>query len=458
MDYKRFLLVAVTTLITTSLQSAVILPGIYRTLQQVLIAQNKTDAALEISERGRGRAFVELLASRLSTKSQKQSPKPPNIEQIQQIAKLQNATLVQYSIIYDELKLGGKLQPKESQLYIWVIKPTGEITFRKVDLKPLWQKNNTTLANLVINSRAQIGVRGRGIKVTYNPNTPKAKNRFKQLHELLIKPIADLLPKNPDERVIFVPQSSLFLVPFPALQDEQGKYLIDKHTILTAPAIQVLDLTRKKRQQVNGNQMLIAGNPTMPKVAPKIGAPPQQLDNLPGAENEAKAIAKLFKTKAITGKDATKAAIIQRLPQARIIHLATHGLLDDFKGLGVPGAIALAPNGKDNGLLTANEILDLKINAELVVLSACDTGQGKLTGDGVVGLSRALISAGAPSIIVTLWKIPDQSTVTLMTEFYQQLSKNKDKAKALRQAMLSTKEKHPHPSHWAAFTLIGEAK
>ncbi|MBD2203458.1 CHAT domain-containing protein [Calothrix sp. FACHB-1219] len=430
----------------------------YRLLQLVLIAQNKINDALLISEQGRSRALVDLLNSRLSGKNALTNVEP-TLSLLQQIAKQQKATLVEYSIITDDVKVQGKQETKESELYIWVIKPTGEVTFRKADLKPLWQKDNTTLDELVTNSRESIGVRGRGgIGVSYNPNPTKVKQRFQKLHELLINPIADLLPKNPNERVTFIPQSSLFLVPFAALQDEQGKYLIEKHTILTAPAIQVLDLTHKQRQKVSGNQALVMGNPIMPSVPPNVGAAPQQLPDLPGAETEAKEIAQIFNTKAITGKDATKAAFVQRLPQARFIHLATHGLLDDFKGLGVPGAVALAPDGKDNGLLTANEILDLKINAELVVLSACDTGQGKLTGDGVIGLSRALISAGAPSVIVTLWSIPDSPSALLMGEFYRQLQKNPDKAWALRQAMLTTMKQHPNPSAWAAFTLIGEAK
>ncbi|NJL09752.1 MAG: CHAT domain-containing protein, partial [Calothrix sp. SM1_7_51] len=102
--------------------------------------------------------------------------------------------------------------------------------------------------------------------------------------------------------------------------------------------------------------------------------------------------------------------------------------------------------------------LDLKINADLVVLSACDTGQGALTGDGVIGLSRSLISAGTPSVIVTLWKIPDITTSALMTDFYQNLQQNPDKAVALRKAMLKTIKKYPNPINWGAFTLIGEAQ
>ncbi|NEU72925.1 CHAT domain-containing protein [Hassallia byssoidea VB512170] len=436
----------------------------YRTLQQVLIAENKTDAALEIAERGRARAFVELLNKRVSANNSVVDKQlDPSIAQIKQTAKAQNATLVQYSIIYDAFKVEGKQQTHESELYIWVVKPTGEVTFRKADLKPLWQKENTTLDNFVTISRKSIGARGRGDgDVSYNPAV-QAQNRFQQLHNLLIKPIADLLPTNPNQRVIFIPQGSLFLVPFPALQDTNGKYLIEKHTILTAPAIQVLDLTHRRRLGsrewgVGRGGILIVGNPTMPSVPFAPGEKPQQLDSLPGAETEAKAIASLFNTKAIIGNQATKTAIVQKMTKARIVHLATHGLLDDYKQLGVPGAIALAPSGNDNGLLTAYEILDLKLNAELVVLSACDTGRGRITGDGVIGLSRSLITAGVPSVMVSLWKVPDEPTASLMSEFYKNLQNNPDKATALRQAMLTTMKQNPQPLDWAAFTLIGESE
>jgi CHAT domain-containing protein/tetratricopeptide (TPR) repeat protein len=413
----------------------------YQILQKVLIAENKTDTALEIAERGRARAFVELLNKRISpTNSLANKQFNPSIAEIKQTAKAQNATLVQYSIIYDAFKVEGKPQVKESELYIWVVKPTGEVTFRKADLKPLWQKENTTLDDFVTISRKSIGARGRGgIEVSYNPAV-QSQNRFQQLHNLLIKPIADLLPTNPNQHVIFIPQGSLFLVPFPALQDTNGKYLIEKHTILTAPAIQVLDLTHKRRVETRNfaslQNALIVGNPTMPSVAFVPGDKPEQLPSLPGAETEAKAIATLFNTKAIIGNEATKTAIVQKMTKARIVHLATHGLLDDYKQLGVPGAIALAPdpqktNEEGNGLLTAYEILDLKLNAELVVLSACDTGRGRITGDGVIGLSRSLITAGVSSVMVSLWKVPDEATASLMSEFYKNIQHNTDKATAL---------------------------
>ncbi len=200
----------------------------------------------------------------------------------------------------------------------------------------------------------------------------------------------------------------------------------------------------------------------MPRVALKIGDKPEQLDPLPGAEIEAKEIARLLNTKAIIGKDATKAQILKLLPTARIIHLATHGWADDVRGLG--SWIALAPNPTKNqnetgnGLLTAEEILDLQLQAELFVISACQTGRGRITGDGVIGLSRSIISAGVPSVLVSLWLIPDDDTQLLMTDFYQHLQKNPDKAQALRQAMLTRIKEQSLPVNWAAFTLIGEAE
>ncbi|MBD2302737.1 CHAT domain-containing tetratricopeptide repeat protein [Nostoc sp. FACHB-190] len=423
----------------------------YRTLQNVLIAQNKTDAALEISERGRARAFVELLSSRLNKyNSEIKSLSTPTISEMKQIAKQQNSTLVQYSIIYDDFKVENQQQYKESELYIWVIKPNGEVTFHHQDLKPLWQKQNTNLANLV--------------KSILGTNTRLWKKPLQQLHEILIQPIAQELPKDPNAHVIFIPQASLFFVPFPSLKDADNKYLIEKHTILTAPSIQVLDLTHKQRIQTrnpSNQNALVVGNPIMPRVAYKPGDTPEQLDPLPGAEIEAKEVARLLNTKAIIGKDATKNQILKLLPKARIIHLATHGWADDTRGLG--SWIALAPNPKNqneigNGLLTAEEILDLRLQAELFVISACETGKGRITGDGVIGLSRSIISAGVPSVLVSLWLVPDEETQLLMTEFYQHLQKNPDKAQALRQAMLGRIKENSLPINWAAFTLIGEAE
>lgn len=442
----------------------------YRSLQEVLIAQGKTNTALEVAEQGRTRALVDFLTNRFLPETVSQaSSNFLTIEQIKQIAIAQKSTLVEYSFIYHSLK--GKEQPKyrSSALLIWVIQPTGNVTFRSVDITFL-KRQNTPLSELVEITRDSIGVRGRdAIRVTKNEPRTTTNQRLQQLYQILIEPIVDLLPTEPDTHVIFIPQSSLFLIPFSALCDSANKYLIEKYTIRIVPSIQVLSITQKLsglfaqqkenfRQDLALGNALVVGNPIMPKISLKIGQPPQSLRPLPGAEREAKAIAPLLNTQPIIGEDATKVAVLHKMLKAQIIHLATHGLLDDFHEIGTPGAIALSPSGEDDGLLTAGEILKLQLNAELVVLSACDTGRGRLTGDGVIGLSRSLILAGVPSMIVSLWAVPDAPTAELMTEFYQNLERGFDKASALRQAMLTTMKQHPNnPKNWAAFSLIGEA-
>ncbi len=426
----------------------------YRLLQQVLIAQGNPKQALEISERGRNRALIDLLAAQLSEIPQK--TKAPTLKDIQEIAKQQQATLVEYSIVDD-------------QIYSWVIAPTGEITFRRNRLP-----QDTTLAELVKFSRQQIGVRSRGNQNALLPqNTSlntKEINRLQELYQLLITPIVDVLPINPSDRIIFIPHQELFLVSFAALLDDNHKYLIENHTILTAPSIQSLSFTRQHWHRVKDStgQPLIVGNPTMPTL--KIGEEQKPLTPLPGAETEALTIAQLLNTKALIGPLATEATIVEKMANATVIHLATHGLLDDVNGIGYPGAIALAPEKPDHdGFLTSDEILigyglpeKSLLKAKLVVLSACDTGRGEIKGEGVIGLSRSLIAAGVPSLVVSLWQVPDDDTAKLMTEFYRNIYTNKfDKAKAMREAilsMLNDEDGNPDPQAWAAFTVIGEAR
>ena len=123
-------------------------------------------------------------------------------------------------------------------------------------------------------------------------------------------------------------------------------------------------------------------------------------------------------------------------------------------------AIALAPSKQDDGLLTAEEIFSLKLNADLVIFSACNTGRGRITGDGVIGLSRSLFIAGTPSVVVSLWSVADSPTAELMTEFYQISTKvNSIKPKHYAKPCSNIKQQYPNkPLHWAAFTLIGESE
>ncbi|WP_427157361.1 CHAT domain-containing protein [Aliinostoc sp. HNIBRCY26] len=412
-----------------------------QTLQRQLILQNNYPSALEISERSRNRSLINLLST--------PAIKPISTQQIQQVAKQQNATLVQYTIINDAVTIAGKKQTQASEIYIWLIKPTGEVAFRSIELKPFFQQENTSLSQLINSGRQSLGVTSdytKGIIKVSPTHTINPQRKLQKLHQLLIAPIAELLPKQPDAHIIFIPQGELFLVPFAALQDSKGQYLIDQHTIATAPSIQALDLLyqRQTLRTILPENVLIVGNPIMPDVA---------LDSMPGAEQEAKNIADIFNTQAIIGDAATETAVVAKMSQAKIIHLATqNGCRDSSKSL---CGLTFASSSQDNGWLTSEEILNLNLQADLVVLSAGDTALGKITSDGVIGLSRSFFAAGVSSVIGSLWTVSDRETAFLMTAFYQQLSKNPDKAAALRHAMLETKKKYPNPRHWASFTLIG---
>ncbi|MEC4817571.1 MAG: CHAT domain-containing protein [Scytonema sp. PMC 1069.18] len=438
----------------------------YQKILKSLINQNQTEKALEIAEGSLNRNFVHLLTQKIPDT---QPVNLPTIEQIKQVAKTQKATLVHYSLLTEEATVEGKRQPQESELLIWVIQPTGEISMRRVDLQAKGERQHFSFLNLIRRSRHRLGARSEGvkeIKVEASPVKNSLESDLKELHQVLIQPVVELLPQKSEERVIFIPQGELFTVPFAALQDANGKYLIEKHTISTAPSIQVLDLLYQRKNQGRGSQpftltnmigdeLLIVGNSSAPKVPLRTGEEACELSPLPGTEKEAKAIAAIFKTQPLIGDAATETVIVKKMPQAKIIHLATNVVSINCQKQASPDVIALASSTTDDGWLSTEEIQSLNLKADLVVLSSCDTALGKITGDGVIGLSRAFFSAGANSVIGSLWDVSDTSTVTLMTKFYSNLSKKPDKAGALRQAMLQTMKQYPNPSDWAAFTLIG---
>ncbi|MEO1673035.1 MAG: CHAT domain-containing protein, partial [Cyanobacteria bacterium J06631_2] len=370
--------------------------------------------------------------------------------EIKAIAKNRQATLVSYSIIENK-------QGEESQLYVWVVNAEGKINFRQLDLIEIKQKFRTSVASVSRNSlQAAAGgldlrnprlqdyiVSFRGDLRAKSENYRRKLGFPRDAYKMLITPIKDLLPQDPEELVVFIPQGSLFLVPFPALQNSAGEFLIEQHTLQLSPSIQTLGM--KQPAAIDSSQALIVGNP-----APM----PDSLSQLSGAEAEAKAIAKILGTTAIIGEAATETTAIARMQEAKLIHLATHGLFDEHQGL--QSSLAFSTRDNQDGFLTAEEILDLDLAADLVVLSACNTGRGKITGDGVVGLSRSFLLAGAQSTMVSLWYVPDLATSALMTDFYQQLQGDLSQPQALRRAMLNTMETYPSPREWAAFVLVGQ--
>lgn len=419
----------------------------YRTLQQLLVAQRQPEAALAIAEQARAQVFAAQLSGAAP-------PAPASVDALRQVARDQAATLVVYSLIpkTQDIFIPGRLDNRWlntlETLLIWVVQPSGEIHFEPVDL----QNQAIDLFAYVAETRAAMGIGGRNasLEVETAVNGESQQQRLRRLHQLLIAPIAQHLPADPAAAVVLIPQESLFMVPFAALQDAQGIYLIEQHALITMPSIQVLNQLAARRRSSANRPALIVGNPTMPQLDGVALAP------LPGAEQEASAIAPLLGSSPLLGSAATESAVTAQLPAAGVIHLATHGLLDYGSDSGLSGAIALAPSADADGFLTAAEIAQLDLTADLAVLSACDTGLGTITGDGVLGLSRSLMSAGAANVVVSLWAVPDAPTAALMETFYRQMQAGQPKAQALQQAMIAVMAQHRNPRDWAAFTFMGQ--
>ena len=427
----------------------------FNDLTWVLAELKNPEAALVAAEKGRARAIADLL-----TVNQFENPSDratlalaPTLEKIRQTAQAHQITLVEYAIMASEVY-------GEDSLFAWAVEPSGDVHFESIPLG----RAGRSLKAAIAASRQALGGRLRGGFVPVDSQPEDQQAALRDLYDLLIARITGWLPSDDQALIAFIPQDELFLVPFPTLLDENDQPFITTHTLLTAPSIQVLELTYQRQSELqhadtaNNAEALLVGNPTMPPM-PDAESILEPLQQLPGAENEVKEIGRLLGATPLLEDAASETTVKQRIGTASIIHLATHNLLeygaeqDDQP----PGAIALAPDDINNGFLTSAEILQLDLNAELVVLSACDTGLGDITGDGVVGLARSLITAGTSSVVVSLWSVPDAPTANLMTEFYHQMQQGQDKAQALRQAMLKTMEQNPDPRDWAAFTLIGSS-
>jgi len=251
----------------------------------------------------------------------------------------------------------------------------------------------------------------------------------------------------------------LLKVPFSALQGAtEQRYVIEDFVISTSPSIHFLELafsvSREKNTALDFS-LLAVGNPKMPF---------EELPQLPSAQHEVRMISEIVNSEdseVFIGARATKENVVAAMPKHDILHFATHAVIDDSDSHGdfnMKGLIVLAKSGNEcNGLLTAEEVRRMDLKAGLVVLSCCDTGLGKVTGDGVLGLSRAFLAAGASCVIVTLWKIDDRSASELMTSFYREYKTTHNAAVSLQKAMkmLQAKKDTRSPRHWAAFSIVG---
>jgi CHAT domain-containing protein len=266
---------------------------------------------------------------------------------------------------------------------------------------------------------------------------------LKQLYTWLIAPLKDKL-KTPVTGVI--PHGTLHYLPFAALTHGE-RYLGDEYSLFTLPSASALRFIQEKRKPPT-NTILALGNPTInePGFAP-----------LKFAQQEVETIANLFGEQPLVSDFATESALRSQAGNVGIVHLAAHGQYNASNPLF--SVIYLADDQEQDGRLEVNEIygLDLTKSTDLVVLSACETQVGAVSaGDEVIGMTRAFLYAGTPTVIASLWKVDDQATTLLMEQFYKHLREGMGKAQALQAAQRELRAEYPHPYYWAAFVLTGD--
>lgn len=263
----------------------------------------------------------------------------------------------------------------------------------------------------------------------------------RKLHDRLIAPVVSAADR---KKLIVVAHGPLHYLPFNALHDG-SQYIVEKFSVRLLPSASVLKYL-KDQAIAKAGSILAFGNPD-------LGDPRFDLHY---AQEEAVAVTRgRPQSKALLRKEASESAFRQYGRGFRYVHFATHGEFNADAPL--KSALLLAKDATSDGLLTVDKLYSLRLDADLVTLSACETGLGKVaSGDDVVGLTRGFLYAGSRSIVASLWKVDDLATSYLMTRFYDNI-KDGDKREALRQAQLATLKKYPHPYFWAAFQLTGSA-
>ena len=270
-----------------------------------------------------------------------------------------------------------------------------------------------------------------------------AKETRSSLYRALISPVKSFIKGT---KLIIVPQRCLFFAPFSSFIDENGCLLSEKYQIQIIPSIHVLAMSIQSSSGKPIGGSLFVGDPEVQLAG---------LSRLPCAAEEVQYLASLLDSKPLLGPMATKSKVLERMPQASIIHVAAHG--DEETG-----HIFLAPEASKattyQALLTQSDILKCKLTARLVVLSCCDTGKGEVSSEGVVGIARSFLGAGASSVLVTLWKINDKFTKKFMTAFYEKILEGKSTCLALKETMSAFQRSGEYKSFmfWAAFEIMGE--
>lgn len=420
---------------------------------------------------------------------------------------------VQQKVLDDQtILLEYSLQPDNS--YLWVVSKAAANLY-KLPGRPAIDKLATDLRAQLIPSKLQrriVGIdviepeRGIGIAATAPAEATAFISAANALYKSVLEPAATVVGQ---KRLLVVADGSLNYIPFEVLlkSGEAGDfsslaYLIKSNEVIYAPSASVVGTIKQQRTKATGRAMLIIADPVFnsndaraKKVAAPLpsdsgvrglgiqsaladvaggtgAAPATKMEGLPlarlvGTRTEASQISTLAKTSGGQADvwldlDASEDNLGTRdISKYRVIHVATHGLLNSERPQFTGVVLSLIGNKTHDGFLRTDEVFNLHLGSPLVMLSACETGLGKeKRGEGVMGLTRAFMYAGAPTVGVTLWSVADKSTADLMTDFYRRFLATGDTASssALREAQLAmiSGKKYSAPFYWAPFVLVGD--
>lgn len=305
-----------------------------------------------------------------------------------------------------------------------------------------------------------------------------------ELYQLLLAPAANIIDGK--KTIVLIPDDVLWELPFQALKDSSGRYFVENHSLFYAPSLTALREILKRESSSAARRDLKAfptpsaglERPLLAFGDPEISVGTvnhlketlrdEKLGPIPGTKVEVETLGRLYgaaRSELFIGKQATEENAKTEMPRFKVLHFATHGILDSQDPL--YSHILLSQSGaNEDGLLEAREIMNLNLNADIAILSACDTARGRISsGEGVIGMSWAFFVAGCPTTVVSQWSVNSESTTKLMIEFHRALlSRNRgsnrmrNAAEALRDAQLAMlkTQSYRHPLYWAGFVVIGD--
>ena len=418
---------------------------VYADLWGVLINQDKITEGLVAAEKGRAQALKDLMESNYGLKTANGRRTTQEMSEDDILSCI--SSVVVFTATCSHLNCHWVLQ-KESvclrKLSIeYDVQSMLQVAREKIGVRDGAQCEDRSLDRLRNNEEESEGC------VQRRPAAlPNQDNPFRTLYELTISPIIDLIH---GDELIVVPEGPLWLAPYAAFMDPNSRYLSESFRIRFIPSLLSLKIILDCPADYHAkNGALLVGDPWVEEV---------KLKQLPCARREVELIAEILHTTPLTGKEATKDEVLKQLSNVALVHIAAHGRMET-------GEIALSPNptrasekpSDEDFLLTMSDVLNIRLRARLVVLSCCHSGRGEIKAEGVVGIARAFLGAGARSVLVSLWAIDDKATLEFMKYFYQHLVEGESASKSLNQAMKFMRESDEFSDvkYWAPFVLIGD--